>query len=120
MHAVALTHAFIRAAQQAGMSDDEVASLVDFLAEHPTAGHPIPGTGGCHKVRIGGRSKGKSGGYRTITFYSGVDMPLFLITLFSKGERSDLSKSERNGLQAITKAIVAEYRERVASKKKGR
>ena len=119
MHAVALTHAFIRAAEQAGMSDDEVTSLISYLAEHPTAGQPIPGTGGCRKVRVGGRGKGKSGGYRTITFFSGDDLPLFLITVFSKGERSDLSKSERNRLHTITKAIVAEYREKAALTRKG-
>jgi hypothetical protein len=110
MHAVALTHAFVRAAEQAGMSDDEVTNLVSFLAEHPTAGQLIPGTGGCRKVRIAGRGRGKSGGYRTITFYTGEELPLFLITVFSKGERSDLSKSECNRLQVITKAIVTEYR----------
>jgi hypothetical protein len=44
---------------------------------------------------------------------------LFLITVFSKGERSDLSKSERNRLQTITKTIVAEYRAKAAPAKKG-
>jgi len=112
MHAVALTHAFVRAAERAGMSDDEVTNLVNFLAGHPTAGQTIQGTGGCRKVRVGGRGKGKSGGYRTITFYTGEDLPLFLITVFSKGERTDLSKSERNKLQAITKAIVVEYQKK--------
>lgn len=94
------------------MSDDEVANLVNFLADHPTAGRPIPGTGGCRKVRVGGKGKGKSGGYRTITFYTGENLPLFLITVFSKGERTDLSKSECNRLQAITKAIVVEYQKK--------
>jgi hypothetical protein len=55
------------------------------------AGDEIPGTGGCRKLRVAGRGKGKSCGYRTITFYSGESMPVFLLTVFSKGERSDLS-----------------------------
>jgi hypothetical protein len=110
MHAVALTHAFVRAAKQAGMTEDEVDGLVDYLAENPTAGVEIAGTGGCRKVRVAGRGRGKSGGYRTITFYTGERFPVFLITVFSKGEQAILSQSERNGLRAITKAIVAEYR----------
>lgn len=114
MHAVAQTHAFVRAAVEAGMSEDEVDNLVVFLAEHPTAGVEIPGTGGCRKLRVAGRGKGKSGGYRTITFYSGEHLPVFLITVFSKGERSDLSKSERNRLGVTTKAIVSEYQSKVA------
>lgn len=96
------------------MSEDEVNNLVSFLAEHPTAGDEISGTGGCRKVRVSGRGKGKSGGYRTITFYTGEHLPVFLITVFSKGERSDLSKAERNRLGLTTKTIVSEYQSKVA------
>jgi hypothetical protein len=109
MHAVAQTHAFDRAADHAGMTKDEIASLVDFLAENPTAGEEMPGTGGCRKVRVAGRGKGKSGGYRTITFYSGKNIPVFLITVFSKGEKANLSRAECNALKNLTRAIVAEY-----------
>jgi hypothetical protein len=48
-----------------------------------------------------------------ITFYSGVSIPVFLITVFSKGRQVSLSKKERNGLASLTAQIVAEYRERV-------
>ena len=77
MHSVALTHAFLRAAKQAGMSENEIEGLVGFLAQNPRAGVEIPGTGGCRKLRIAGRSKGKSGGYRPITFYTGESFPVF-------------------------------------------
>jgi hypothetical protein len=95
------------------MTEDEITDLVNFLAEHPTAGSVIPGTGGCRKVRVARPGKGKSGGYRSITFYSGEGLPLFVLTVFAKGERADLTMAERNRLQTITKAIVAEYRRRV-------
>jgi hypothetical protein len=114
MHTVALTHVFERAAADAGMSEDEIQVLVDFLAVNPTAGDVMAGTG-CRKVRVAGRGKGKRGGYRTITFYTGENLPVFLITVFGKGEKSNLSKSESNRLRDITKAIVAEYRSRVAT-----
>jgi len=70
MHAVCETHAFRSAAARCGMTEDDVSALVDYLAGHPTAGDAIPGTGGCCKLRWVGRGKGKSGGYRTITFYT--------------------------------------------------
>ena len=44
------------------MSEDEIDNLIDFLAVNPTAGVEIAGTGGCRKVRLAGRGKGKSGG----------------------------------------------------------
>lgn len=109
MQTVALTHAFLRAAKQAGMTEGEIDDLVGFLAVNPTAGAEIAGTGECRKVRFAGRGKGKSGGYRIITFYTGARLPVFLITVFSKGERSNLSRAESNSLRAITKAIVEEY-----------
>jgi hypothetical protein len=114
MHTVAQTRAFDRAAAAAGMSEDEIAGLVDFLAENPAAGEELAGTGGCRKLRVAGRGKGKSGGYRTITFYSGDHIPVFLITVFSKGEKANLSKAERNVLHEISRAIVSEYRGKVS------
>ncbi len=110
MHAVALTHAFVRAAKQAGMTEDEIDGVVDYVSKNPTTGVEIAGTGGCRKLRVAGRGKGKSGGYRIITFYTGESLPVFLLTLFAKGERANLSKDESNRLRTITKAIVAEYR----------
>jgi hypothetical protein len=90
MHTVCELPAFRRKAEQAGMSEDEISDLISFLAENPTAGDEIEGTGGCRKVRVAGRGKGKSGGYRTITFFSGETTPVFLITVFSKGARASL------------------------------
>jgi hypothetical protein len=56
---------------------------------------------------------GKRGGYRTITFYSGASLPVFLITVFAKGERANLSKAECNALANITRSILSEYRGKV-------
>ena len=112
MHAVCLLHAFTRAAKVAGLSDDEIDELVTHVSNHPDAGDEIKGTGGCRKFRWPGRGKGKSGGYRTITFYSGADLPVFLLTVFGKGERSDLSQAERNALRQMTRTLVSEYRGR--------
>jgi hypothetical protein len=113
MHTVVLTHAFVRAAEQSGISEGEIDDLVAYIAANPDAGEAMAGTGGFRKLRFAGRGKGKSGGYRTITFYSGVDIPVYLITVFSKGEKSNLSKRERNQLKAYGKELVEEYRGRV-------
>jgi hypothetical protein len=95
------------------MSDDEINEVVEYLAANPAAGDEIQGTGGCRKVRFAGRGKGKSGGYRTITFYSGERMPVFLVTVFGKGEKADLTAAERNALKMLTKELVAEYAKKV-------
>lgn len=70
-------------------------------------------TRGCREVRVAGRGKGKSGGYRTITFFTGPHLPVPLITVFSKGGTSNLSKAERVELGKLTKRIVEQYQNRM-------
>lgn len=113
MHTVVETHAFRRQAAAAGMTEQEIEGLISDLASNPSAGVAVRGTGGCRKVRVAGRGKGKSGGYRTITFYTGQDIPVFLVTVFSTGVRDNLSQKERNAIAAVAKDIAAEYSARV-------
>ena len=68
MHTVCELKSFRRDATEAGMTQDEIDEVVDILSHNPTAGDEIQGTGGCRKVRLAGRGKGKSGGYRAVTF----------------------------------------------------
>ena len=121
MHTVAQTKPFDAAAKDAGLTEDEIFEIVTYLAEHPEAGEEIVGTGGCRKLRFGGRGKGKRGGYRTVTFYSGEIMPVFLITVFAKGEKSTLTAKEQAGLKTLTKLLAAEYSKKISSleKRKG-
>ena len=88
------------------MSDAERDAALWTVASNPLAGDEIRGTGGCRKVRIAGRGKGKSGGYRVIFYYGGLDVPVFLVTVFSKGQRADLTQRERNALAQLTKSLV--------------
>jgi hypothetical protein len=48
--------------------------MIDAIAEDPLEGEIIPGTGGARKRRFAGRGRGKSGGYRVISFYAGDDV----------------------------------------------
>lgn len=115
MHTVSELKSFRRSAEAAGMSDEDVDRLVNYLAAHPDAGDEMQGTGGCRKLRfaIRGNNKGKSGGVRTITLFSGESMPVFLVTVFGKSQRVNLTQAERNGLKKLSEQIVQEYARRV-------
>lgn len=76
MQTVVETKAFLAAAKDAGMTDAERRIAVDTIAANPTAGDVMQGTGGCRKVRIAGRGKGKSGGYRIVTAFGGTGLPV--------------------------------------------
>jgi hypothetical protein len=106
------TPEFLRRARECGVTDEERAEIVAFLAANPTAGDEISGTGGARKVRFAGKGRGKSGGNRVITFYSGEDIPVFLLTMFTKNEKSDLSQKERNTLKQILPEVAKAYRAR--------
>ncbi len=91
----------------------------------PQAGDPIPGTGGALKRRFAGRGKGKSGGYRTVSYFAGEDIPVLLLALINKGERADLSQTERNELRKELAGYASDYRANlrkpvVALRKRGR
>lgn len=113
LHAVVETAGFLNDARRAGISDDERQAIVNWIAAQPDAGDVIPGTGGARKLRFAGQGKGKSGAYRVITFYSGVDIPVFLLNVFSKGERVDLSQADRNAMKSELAGLVADYRKGV-------
>lgn len=64
--------------------------------------------------------KGKSGGYRVVTFYGGRDVPVFLLNVFAKGDRIDLSAAERNELAKVLASLADAYRKGVRNRVKGR
>ena len=97
---------FIRRATKL-LNDSERHKLIFYLSANPKDGDRIQGTGGIRKIRWAREGKGKSGGVRVIYFYYNQSMPLFLITVFAKNEKSNLSKAERNELAKLTKLLVA-------------
>jgi len=109
MHAVVETDEYLRAAKQCRMSDEEREAFVDFIADHPTAGKEIAGTGGVRKVRFAKPCTGKSGGYRVMTFYSGEKIPVFLLSVFAKTDKTTLTQAEKNSLRSTMGDLVNTY-----------
>jgi hypothetical protein len=61
------------------------------------------------RFAIGG--KGKSGGVRIIYFFATSGLPLFLLTVFAKNERADLSQAQVAALGSVAKSLATDYRE---------
>lgn len=91
------------------LNSSEKQSLVNYLAAHPQAGVIMQGTGGIRKFRWACGSKGKSGGVRVIYYYHNETVPLFLLSIFGKSEKANLSKAERNELAQFTQLLVNHY-----------
>ncbi|BFM04829.1 type II toxin-antitoxin system RelE/ParE family toxin [Halioxenophilus aromaticivorans] len=69
----------------------------------------MQGTGGIRKLRWSAHGKGKSGGMRVIYYYHNRGVPLFLLTMFGKGDKANLSKAERNELAKLTHLLCNSY-----------
>lgn len=106
MQAVVELPEFLRRAK-AIMSDDERFALVDFLAANPDAGILLGG--GLRKVRFARDGGGKSGGYRTIYVFGGTEVPIFIVTVFAKNEKDNLTKAELTAAVALSKQLLATY-----------
>lgn len=91
------------------MSDD-LTALEQAILGNPEVGDLVPGTGGLRKVRLAQRAvrRGKSGGARV--YY--LDLPgrgtTYLIAIFGKREKSDLSPSERKAVAALVGTLKEE------------
>ncbi len=110
MHSVILTQQFLAQAKRCGLSEEEVIAIVNRLSNNPLEGNVITGTGGARKLRHASPGGGKSEGYRTIHYYAATDVPVFLLAVYGKGTKANLTKSERNALANLLPRIAEEYR----------
>lgn len=109
MLTVAEVPEYIRTAEKL-LSDAERQDVIRYLAEHPKAGDLMEGTRGVRKLRWRRGGQGKSGGVRVIYYFHDEEMPLYLLTLFAKGDRANLTKAERNELADLVDLLVQAWR----------
>jgi hypothetical protein len=110
MHTVVETPSYLAAAKSAGMNEETRAAIVTTVAARPDAGDLIPGAQGLRKLRHARPGRGKSAGFRVITFFHSTELPVFLITVFGKNQKANLSDAEAIALGAMVKTIAANYR----------
>src|SRR3954462_9391731 len=108
MHTVVETPVYLADAERL-FSPDEQRAIVDRLAVDPLSGLVIPGSGGIRKVRFGFGGRGKSGGARIIYLFGGEDLPVFVLAVFAKNDKANLSAAERNTLARLAMDIVRSY-----------
>ena len=94
------------------LSGDEKNELISYLAENPNSGVLIQGTGGLRKLRWARSGGGKSGGVRVVYFYHSEVMPLYILAVFGKNEKANISAQEKKILAKLIKELVAYWRER--------
>src|SRR3954471_7245971 len=114
LHTVAETPQFARDTARLGLSEDEVMVIVivNAIAADPLQGDEVQGSGGVRKVRIAGRGRGKSGGYRLMVAFVGEEAPAYLLALLSKGQRANFTAQQVAAMRALTTVIKQMWRAR--------
>ncbi len=74
----------------------------------PTAWPVIPGTGGARKARAARGGRGKSGGVRIIYFVMSRHGVIYLIDIYAKSQKEDLTNAERREIRKLAAALEAE------------
>jgi hypothetical protein len=103
------TPSYLRRAEKL-LSEEERFAVVNLVAEDPECGNLMRGTGGVRKMRFAREGGGKSGGYRVVYFFHDPGMPLFLLALFAKSGKANLTTAECNQLRTLTTQLVQQYR----------
>jgi hypothetical protein len=77
-----------------------------MIAENPEIGAVIQGTGGVRKTRLKSASGGKSGGFRVCYYFHDIDLgEIFLLTIYAKNEKEDITQDEKKDLKNLVNII---------------
>ena len=73
---------------------DEIEELINSLLKDPKQGEPLGKD--CYKIRLAIKSKGKgkSGGAHIITCVKIIDANVYLLTIYDKSEKENISSKE--------------------------
>ena len=95
-------------------SDQTLFAIQNALLVNPLLGNVIKGTSGTRKGRIGDpkRGSGKSGGFRFIYVHLESCERFYLLAIYSKKDKSDLTPKRIEALGSVVRAIKREYGEK--------
>jgi mRNA-degrading endonuclease RelE of RelBE toxin-antitoxin system len=96
------------------LTDEQLETMRHELSTLRQLGSIIKDTNGLRKFRWGAKGKGKRGGVRVIYYYGGDHMPIFLIAVYSKSEKADMSPAEKKAARKIVSVIKEEYRAKMS------
>jgi hypothetical protein len=103
---VVATHGYDRRARKLLTAADRTAAELE-IAVAPPAWPVVAGTGGARKARAARGGKGKRGGARII-YYAVVRRDvLYLIDIYAKSAKEDLTDAEKQEIRRLTAALEA-------------
>lgn len=92
------------------LTEEDRRRLEMLLLADPRRGQVIERTGGFRKVRFArpSRREGKSGGTRVIYYFIERKDRIYLIEMYPKGVKDDLTRAEENELSDVARLLEGE------------
>ena len=87
------------------LDENSYLELQISLIERPDHGDIIPGGGGIRKLRFAAQGKGKRGGVRVIYYWVTEAGQIYLLTLYPKGRKDNLTDAEVAEFRDLVKEI---------------
>lgn len=101
------TKEFTKNWDRLGFSDADLRRLESELFSNASTFPVISGTGGLRKMRFAFEHEGKSGGVRVCYVDFVVEEVIYLITVYPKSEKDNLSQRERNEIKKMIALLRA-------------
>ncbi|MDQ2087255.1 type II toxin-antitoxin system RelE/ParE family toxin [Herbivorax sp. ANBcel31] len=99
------TNEFLKRWQAIGLSEEDLRELEIFLCSNPMSGDVIVGTGGVRKLRWQIKGQGKSSGSRVLYIDFTSFERIYMLTAYTKNEKSDLTMEQRKILYSLVKKL---------------
>jgi len=90
------------------LTDDDLRDIQDAIRARPQSGAVIPGTSGVRKMRWGVRGSGKSDGVRVLYLVVPQHERIYMILVYSKGQKENITETERKQIRYLADALKAE------------
>ena len=95
-----------------GFGDEDLKRLEEELLRNPKLGPAMQGTGGVRKMRFAFENKGKSGSTRVIYVDFEAYEKIYLLDVYAKAGKDNLTKAERNELHGLVEILAWEIEKR--------
>lgn len=99
------TDEFVRNWERLGLTDDDMRRLELEILKNPKVGNVIRGTGRLRKLHFSFENEGKSGSTRVCYVDFLLMETVYLITIYPKNEKDNLTKAECNNIKKMIDAL---------------
>ena len=91
------------------LSDSDEQAMESDIAANPTGAPVVADSGGCRKIRLAVKGRGKSGSARALYLYIEKAQTVILLWAYPKNARENISAGEKKIIRSLVKTLKEEF-----------